>query len=177
MFFFGSLLVTLPFLANSLSGRGINNLGCLEATLGLGLILGSLLISQKKSQSLKSSDLFLAVLALGFCFTTLGIIQSLRIEQIFSYLVITLLIGIAVAIASIYWRSLLQTAVPNELGGRVFSIASTIADTSLPLAIGISGLLLSHCSVHLLLLVSGICLIIIGAALVIVPSSTKHFAS
>lgn len=160
--FFGSLVVSMPFLAKSLTGNGLSNLGYLEATLGLGLLLGALVLHQKKVQNLKNITLFLALLAMGVCFISLGSFSLLQIKILFPYAATVLFLGATAATASIYWRSLLQISVPNEIAGRIFSIAVTIADTTLPLAMVVFGLLLSNWAIGQLLLFAGLSLVTIS---------------
>ncbi len=163
--FYGSLLVTMPFLAKSLSGKGIRNLAYLETALGTGMILGAIVTGRQKLKNVQGNLLFAVTFVMGFCFALTGVISSLKIAVNLPYIAIMALIGLAAAIASVYWRSLLQVHVPNEMAGRVFSVSTMIADLSLPVSFSLFGMLLKQLSISQTLVYSGISLLIIGLSL------------
>lgn len=111
--------------------------------------------------------LFKVILAAGLCFSLLGIAQLYEIEVSWPYIAILLFIGMAAAVASIYWRSLVQVHVPNELAGRVFSVSTIIADVSLPVSFGVFGIVFNHFHLGATLLGCGLSLIISSAALIL----------
>lgn len=163
--FYGSLAVAMPFLAKSLAGDGIRNLAYFETAMGAGLILGAVLIGQQKLQSVNTRPLFAAIITFGLCFTLLGLAGSKGIVITLPYIAIILFIGMAVAVASVYWRSILQVHVPNNMAGRIFSVASIIADVSLPVSFGIFGIALNYFSLAGVMICCGFCLIIISGLL------------
>lgn len=166
-FFIGSLLVALPFLAKKLDGNGVQNLGYLETMMGMGLILGSIIISFRKKERLRDFNLFLFLVLAGFCYILIGLIIYLKILNVFPYLGLMLLLGVLIANASIYWQSLLQFITSNEMAGRVFSISNMIGNVSLPIAFGIFGLLLNFSFIGLLLGLSGASLMVLSGLLLI----------
>ena len=95
-------------------------------------------------------------------------IKAMMIISIVPYMMVMLLIGVAIANASIYWQSILQIHTPDDMAGRVFSISSMIGNISLPLAYGIFGLLLTYSSIGLLMGFFGIFLLIVCALLLVV---------
>lgn len=163
--FFGSLSVSAPFLARSLNGNGVQNLGFLETMIGGGMVLGAVLIHRKAA--LKWSSLFTAVLVAGLCFMTTGIFSSAGLKTKLPYLAVFLLIGFSVATASVYWRSLLQAQVPNEMAGRVFGVCTTVANVSLPLSFATFGALLKHFSIAVTLTGCGVGLVVASLSLMI----------
>jgi MFS transporter, DHA3 family, macrolide efflux protein len=166
-FFIGSLMVSLPFLAKELAGNGVQNLGYLQTMMGLGLILGSLYISLKRKNGIRDSYLFLFMIGIGICYLLIGVFKMMTIVALIPYLILMMLIGIAIANASIYWQSLLQTNTPNEMAGRIFSISTMMGNLSLPLAFGLFGVLLKFCPMKSLLIFSGIALVITSSALLV----------
>lgn len=164
--FYGSLAVAMPFLAKSLTGDGIRNLAYFETAMGAGLILGAVLIGQQKLQSVNTRPLFTAIITFGLCFTLLGLAGSKGIVITLPYIAIILFIGMAVAVASVYWRSILQVHVPNNMAGRIFSVASIIADVSLPVSFGVFGIALKYFSLAGVMISCGFSLIIISCLLV-----------
>jgi MFS family permease len=172
--FFGSLSVSAPFLARSLNGNGVQNLGYLEGMIGGGMVLGAVLIHLKKANS-RSCSLFTAVVVAGLCFVTLGIINSTGLKDKLPYLAVFLLIGFSVATASVYWRSLLQVQVPNEMAGRVFGVCTTVANLSLPLSFGTFGALLTHFSIAVTLTSCGTGLVAAALILMLYYRRLVHF--
>lgn len=66
--FYGSLAVAMPFLAKTLAGSGMQNLGYLETAMGAGMILGAVITGRQKMRNLHGRQLFIIILAAGFCF-------------------------------------------------------------------------------------------------------------
>ncbi len=160
--FYGGLVVAMPFLANKLVGAGSRNLGLLEAAIGGGLIGGGIAIHRSRLSNLPGSILFYAILIMGLSISLIGLTHLIKITSLIPYVIIIFFLGTTIATASVYWRSLLQTHVPNEMTGRVFGIATTIVNISLPLSFGAFGLLLNHFSIALTLIVSGVILVFIS---------------
>jgi MFS family permease len=165
--FFGSLAVTMPFLAKSLAGNGIRNLAYFETAMGVGMILGAILIGQMKLKSVNSRPLLVAIITIGLCFTLLGFAKGNGIIISLPYIPVILFIGMAVAVASVYWRSILQAHVPNYMAGRVFSVATIIADVSLPVSFGMFGIILKYISLDGVMISCGLNLVIISCLLII----------
>ncbi|SDE38281.1 MFS transporter [Sporomusa acidovorans] len=157
--FVGSLSVLLPFLANGLEGCGVNNLGYLEAMIGVGLVAGSAFMSVKKKASVDERTLVLFIMTVGFCFIAISVLQFLRIQTVYIYMLIMMVIGTSIAFAAVFWQSLLQNYTPDHMTGRVFSVSTLVGNTSLPLAYGIFGVLLNLSSIYILTAACGACLI------------------
>jgi MFS transporter, DHA3 family, macrolide efflux protein len=159
-FFYGSLLVSLPFLARELTGNGLRNLGYCQTLLGLGLVLGSIYHGLSNKKNMPDLHLFRFVSGLGGCLLLIGLLKFMFVRSPIAYLIIMAFIGIAVANASIDWQTILQTNTPNDMAGRVFGIASMMGNVSLPVAFGLFGILLNISSVRFLLTLSGALLVI-----------------
>lgn len=164
---FGCLLVAMPLLAKTLAGNGIRNLGLLETAMGVGMILGAVVTGGQKLQKVKGGALFAVIAAAGLCFTVMGVASGFNVTYIPPYIALMALIGAAAATASVFWRSLLQIHVPDEMAGRVFSVSTVIADVTLPLSFGVFGAVLTWFSPALALAACGISLMATGAALII----------
>lgn len=158
--FFGGLLVSLPFLAGALEGKGVQNLGCLETMMGVGLILGSLYTGLKAKTTLKDWHLFLFILILGIGNFFIGVLKGLNVCTLTPYLLLMMMVGAAMANASIYWQSILQMKTPGGMRGRIFSISTMVGNLSLPLAYGLFGFWLQSISLMILMSISGVCLMI-----------------
>jgi MFS family permease len=166
-FFVGSLSVSLPFLADSLGGKGVNNLGLLETLLGAGLLAGATLCSLRSKKMVTERRLFSLMMGLGLCFLCIGTACYYEIENRVIYMIILFLAGAIIANASIFWQLLLQLNTPAIMRGRVFGISTLIGNTSLPISFGAVGILLGISSISIVMLGSGACLVILGIGLVL----------
>ena len=159
--FFGSLSVALPFLADRLAGRGILNLGVLETALGTGMFLGAALLQRRRTEP---GDRALAQAVGGMALGVLlaGTLQGLGIVRLPPYAAAFVVVGAGVALASVFWTTLLQRCVPESMAGRVFALASAAGNLALPLAYGLTGLLLGKVHPAAVLLGSGLTLALLG---------------
>lgn len=164
--FVGSILVVMPFLANILAGKGVNNLGILEAAIGVGIMVGAIYISKYANKRFNELYLFYAIMCMGLGVLALGALQLIQVHLLSVYAIVCVMIGFCVAVASVFWQTIAQLSVPPEMSGRVFSVFSTTGDISLPLAIGGFGILLNYMDSGLLLALAGVCLSLIGIVLV-----------
>jgi MFS family permease len=159
--FFGSLGVVLPFLANGLAGKGILNLGTLEAALGAGLVAGSVALNLRNREP-RASALFKVIALLGIGILTIGAYQVFGIATPRAYAGSFVAIGVCVSMASVHWTTLMQRAVPDRIAGTVFAVASALGNIALPLAYGSFGLVLSAVSLGPVLIACGSTILAIG---------------
>lgn len=161
-FFLGSLMVSMPFMANSISGNGINNLGILEMMLGAGMIGGSLFFSIRKKYLINEEKLIVAIVLIGICFSIIGIVHYFKIGSICAYVIELTVIGSCIACASVFWQWLLQSYTPDYIAGRVFGISALIGNISLPAAYAIFGIILGVSSISAVMTGCGLSLIFLG---------------
>ncbi len=164
-FFIGSLSICLPFLANGLSGTGVNNLGLLEMLLGIGLIAGSIFRRWKKTGSaedMTEKGLMSLMLCYGICFLAISATWYFGITSIVCYLPILFLIGAVIANAGVFWQLLLQTNTPSDMRGRVFGTSTLIGNASMPIAYGVIGIVLKFSGIAPVMLFSGAALILLA---------------
>jgi DHA3 family macrolide efflux protein-like MFS transporter len=171
--FVGSVVVIMPFLAKLLDGNGIDNLGLLQSAIGGGMILGAGYSSKYVCKSFSEWYLFYAIMYMGLGILTLGTLQLIHIELVGFYIIVCIIIGSCIAITSVLWRTIAQICVPAEMSGRVFSVFSTTGNISLPISIGIFGVLLNYMTPGLLFFVAGSCLMAFGV--VLLYSNRKNF--
>lgn len=158
--FVGTLMVALPFLAKSLQGNSVRNLGNLEMMMGIGMFSAAFLQAKVK-EKLQDTHLFLFMMMMGCCYFLIGISNALGILDVAPYMILVLVVGAMIASASIYWRSLLQMNTATEFSGRVFSISNIVGNSSLPVSYGITGVLLSYFSLNTVMILAGLGLIIL----------------
>ena len=153
--FVGCLTVSLPFLANSLAGIGVNNLGYLEAAMGAGIIGSSIIIKSIRKNIKNEFTLVKFIALMGVSFGLISAFKFSGLNTIYMYLIIMVLVGSCIAFASVFWQTLLQNSTPSNMTGRVFSVSSLIGNTSLPIAYSIFGVLLNISSISVLMAISG----------------------
>jgi MFS family permease len=170
--FFGSLAVVFPFLANRLAGKGIFNLGFLEAALGFGILAGSAALGLTRREP-RENALFQALGMLGIAILSLGAYQAFGIATPRPYAGSIIVIGACVATASVFWTTLMQRAIPDRIAGRIFAMASAIGNIALPLAYGLFGLLLSVVSITSILVGCGATILAIAAVAGSIYRSTE----
>ncbi|HWP96034.1 MAG TPA: MFS transporter [Syntrophomonadaceae bacterium] len=157
-FFVGSLMVTLPFLAQGLRGNGVQNLGYLQMMMGVGMLLGSV-IGIKQKAAIQENRLFVLIMMFGVCFFIISGAQFLGFANVAVYMAIMTVFGLVIAVVSIFWQSLLQIKTPNNMAGRIFSISNIVGNTSLPIAYSVFGVILERSPIGNTMLFCGIGLI------------------
>lgn len=163
--FVGALIIALPFLAKELTGDSIQTLGNLEMMMGVGMLLGAISIHLRGKKGFKDKNLFVFIAAIGISFLSIAITKSITNTFLLPYMLLLLLIGVAIANASVYWQSILQLNTSSHMAGRVFSISSMVGNISLPISYGLFGILLKHISISRLMFFSGLALILISMVL------------
>lgn len=164
--FVGSIAVAMPFLANILEGNGLNNLGILQAAFGAGMIVGAVYLSKYGGNFFKGLHLLCAIVCMGVGILMLGALQLTYIHTVEPYAILCIVIGTCIAVISVFWRTLAQICVPEKMAGRVFSVLSTTGDISLPISMGVFGLLLNFATNAEVLFGAGVALILIGIEIV-----------
>lgn len=163
-FFVGYIEVFIPVIALSFKNNGPQALGFFLTSFGFGSILITFVLSIKALLFDESKILFASVFSIGFIFIMIAISQMFLFKSIFVYLPLFVLLGCSIVLAGVSFKTLLQKNVDNQFTGRVFSIASSIGNSSIPLAMIIFGLLLENYSLCNLLYLSGLVLLPLSIA-------------
>ena len=165
--FYGSILIIMPVMANEISGNGARLLGIFQSALGIGTILSSSILCFYKIKGNEDKYMFIGVFGIGISLFFMGLSffksNFLMIPFLFIFFIF---LGCSVAFTSINFKVLLQKKVNSNMIGRVFGVITTIADSSMPIAMLVFGFLLDLYSSNILLLYSGITLVIVNIILV-----------
>ena len=157
----------MPILVTNHYQGGAQELAWLESAVGIGLISGGLLLSiwnlQKKRiyvSMLAMTLVGLMVLLMGFAppgYVWLGVIGTAGM-------------GLTVSLVTGLRRAILQSVVPPEMQGRVFSLilAATIAMD--PLGLMIAGPLTDATRVEIWYLITGVGVILMGISTFFIPA-------
>lgn len=161
-FFVGGIEVFMPVIADAVSETGPKALGMFQAALGIGILVMSLALGKIPISGTKTSPLFTSVMAMGGIQVLACFVPQQTWWTVEGYAVCFLLWGGAMIRAAVSFKTLLQIHTDNELGGRVFALASTIGNGSIPAAMIVFGLLLDYVPFSSLLPISGLALAGLG---------------
>lgn len=179
-FFVGSIEVVIPVLAVDLAGNGAENLGFIQASIGLGAVIMAFLISIYSIDQMEVGLLFGSVFCIGFGYIIVSICGGFGIKYVLPYFFIFLFIGALIILAGTCFKSMIQKSVENQKAGRVFGVVGSVGNGSIPLAMLIYGILLTHIQINVLLLVSGMVLLpvsIVGYYIYKKVGHARHYQS
>lgn len=150
------LTVGLPVISNITLALPAQYYGWLQAGMGIGTIIGSLLIPLfSKRFDIHNSHIFL-ILA-SFCLIPISLALLLPVTRYTSYFIILAASIIATAFATvfnIYTQTLLQQATPNHLLGKVSSFVTMIVMCSYPIGQSLYGILFEVFSTRLPIIIA-----------------------
>ncbi len=142
-FAWGSTSLIFPFFADFLGG-GEMRLGILQGASGLGLMIGAAWINIKFLKNRPNKLLLLILALLGLFYCGIAICLNFGSNSIILYAIFVVFFGILISNAATFWALLIQVNTPENMQGRVFSLASMIGDSSTPLSYAIVGFALEY---------------------------------
>ncbi|MBT3225553.1 MAG: MFS transporter [Deltaproteobacteria bacterium] len=155
-FFVGTFQIITPVLANQLNGRGVQNLGFLQTAFGIGMITISLIFGLVNFLNKREGTvLFGSVFLVGTINVVIALFVYTGISGVQFFLIPFFIYGGLIILAVTSFRTLVQKSIPNNMAGRVFGVAFSVGDVSIPIAMLIYGVLLDQFQVSHLLLLSG----------------------
>ncbi len=135
--FFGTpIFIFLPVIVSKYLDVGATQYGIMQAAMGVGTVLASILFSFIPEPRNKYSLLAIMTFLLGACLIFIGV-KPIYFVVLFSLLSIGFLAGIANVIQNV----ILQRNSPENTRGRVFSFRSTLNSGMRPLSYGFAGLM------------------------------------
>ena len=161
-FFVGYIEVFIPVLSVTFKAHGPQALGFFHTCFGLGTIIIAFILSVTTFAWDERKTLFLGVFLIGIVFILMALPKLFLIDSFFIYLPLFVILGCTIMIAGVSFKTLLQKNVDNEYAGRVFSIAGSIGNGSIPLAMIIFGFLLEFISLQNLLYLCGLVLLFLS---------------
>jgi len=140
-------------------------LATLEAVFGIGMLLGSFLVSIWGGFKNRLITYFISYIALGLGTVALGLPFNF-----YFYVSIWAVVGFFIALSSPLLVGLIQEKVDPEYIGRVFSVFGLINTISLPLGMLVFGPLSDFYDISMIILLSGVGMVLIA----IVPFFIKN---
>ncbi|WP_309868101.1 MFS transporter [Bacillus sp. SLBN-46] len=162
-FFLGfTVTVPIPYIVNTVLKLGTGNFGIIQGSFPVGMIVGALMV-KKLTKKIPYSSLirYLSVsLSILIIITGLPVILekwpfTLLFFVIF-YSIVMFFIGAIVALIDIPFSYIMQNEIPDKYRGRVLSIGISIGKTMLPVALVISGVLLTLIPSYIIQILGGV---------------------
>lgn len=154
-FFVGGIEVVMPVVAAQGPGRGAELLGLFQAALGAGTLVMSLFLTRFTIAGKEKTALFSSVVAMGGIQGAASFIPGLGILAPAGFALCFFAWGGAMIRAAVAFKTLLQSYTDNAFQGRVFALASTVGNASVPVSMIVSGFLLDRISAETGLAISG----------------------
>ena len=161
-FFVGSIEVFMPVIADKISGNGPKTLGFFQAAFGGGTIAMAFALSLVSASGKEKISLFSSTFFIGMVFVASFWIQGDEVTMTGLFIFCLFLMGCAIILASISFKTLLQKNLDNSYSGRIFALAGSIGNASIPGAMILYGVLLDRFHYQGLLLGSGLVLMVLS---------------
>ncbi len=149
-FFIAPLIILLPVVAFGTLRMGSEGFGSLYASLGVGMLGGSIILAAVKLRRHFGLYIIVAIAGFGAAYVLFGL-------STFFFLSIASLgaMGFGVSLASIASSTVFQREVPLELQGRVFSARAVLAQGLQPASLAVVGVLAERLGAQTVLIGSG----------------------
>lgn len=134
----GAINVLISVMADQAYGMGSKGLGLLYASLGFGMIVGSLSTVRLFKPNLEQMQ---AVVGLTFVLDALFQILFVNSPVYIGAVLALIGAGFASALSDTMETTILASLTPNELQGRVFSVSDTLSSSFLGISMMFSGML------------------------------------
>ncbi len=142
-----AITVPVPFMFNTTLGMSSTWVGLVSSGFPIGYLIGTILIQRSgvknRGQSFKVGSLSVLV-GMGIMVVVLLLSHVISNERVAVLTSLAMsIIGIAIAYIDIPLMSFLQLAIPSYVRGRVFSVMTMASRTAMPVAMLLSGKLLT----------------------------------
>ncbi|MFX0054482.1 MAG: MFS transporter [Candidatus Hermodarchaeota archaeon] len=149
----------VPILALVHFNGGAFELAWLQSALGVGMLVGGIALSVWGGFKRRMDTVVVAIVAMGIAIFAVGMTPS----GLFFLAVAGLFIaGVMVPMASGSIMAILQTIVPKEIQGRVFSVVISLSPLMAPVGLAIAGPIAEAFGTSIWYLISGVVMILIG---------------
>jgi DHA3 family macrolide efflux protein-like MFS transporter len=152
-FVIGPAFSLLPLLVTEHFGGGALQLGWLQSALGVGTLAGGLLLSVWGGFSRKMVTSLSGLATLGIGAAWLGLVPATAFPLAVAAM---LVLGLGLTFTNGPIVATLQTIVPPEKQGRVFSLVSSLSTGIMPIGLLLAGPLADLIGVRLWILVAGL---------------------
>jgi DHA3 family macrolide efflux protein-like MFS transporter len=172
MFLVGAPSYLTPLMVTRTFGDEVWKLTANELFWGGGMLLGGIIMASVGPRITRRVRLMVgSVLTTGVLVAGLGISTNMWV-----FFVLGLLIGITFATLNTPAFTIIQERVEPEMQGRVFGFFGIVMTVAMPLSMVVFGPLADQFSVESLLIVAGVLLVAVLAAILAVPAARRSLA-
>lgn len=168
-FFLAPLFTFIPLLVTDYFGKGVLQLGLLNTFWGAGMALGGLVMTAWGGFKRKVKTIILGNVLFGIF---VGIIAIAPVDQFWMALVGFALVATTMPMGNAPILALLQTKVPKEMQGRIFSLGQSLTSLATPIALAIAGPVAEKTGVHLWYWIGAIALLLLTSMFLLRPLYT-----
>ncbi len=161
-FLLGPTSALLPLVITKIFGGGALELGWVESTFGVGIIIAGILLSIWGGFKRRIITSFLGIVGIGISVTAVGLVPA---NMFYLLLVANFFVGFAQVFANGPLNAIFQASVAPEMQGRVFSLLGAGATAMMPIGLMIAGPLSDLVGIRFWFLFGGsICVLMAVAA-------------
>lgn len=163
-----SVTVPLPFIINNVLKLSSREVGIIQSSFPIGMILGAILVKKviKKVSYNKLLVFMSALLSLSMILVGVPpLLMNIRLNSInclLYYSLIMIIFGIAISLIDMPIIYILQKIIPDKFRGRVLSISMSAGKVISPIALILSGFLLNKIPSYILPITGGVLLLVIN---------------
>ncbi|ANF95016.1 MFS transporter [Paenibacillus bovis] len=161
---FMPLAMLFPLMTLSHFGRGGYSASLIEAVFGIGMILGSMLLSVLASKWKDSTYISLSLGIIGITCMVSGMISS---SAFWGFAALSFLMGAAAPLFNGPYMAMIQKAYEPEMLGRVLSLITSIGLLCSPIGLALAGPVVDRYGVQVWFFWSGIIVALVGLAMFI----------
>lgn len=157
-FFINPAFSLLPILVTKHFGGGAMQLGWLESALGIGMVAGGLAMGIWGGFKRR---IFTSLSGIVIASATIVVVGFVPQSALFFTIGVIFVTGVALSISNAPIMAVLQSLVPREMQGRVFTLVGSLIAAMSPLGLAIAGPLADAAGVQTWFLIAGgACLIL-----------------
>ena len=156
---FMPLAMLFPLMTLSHFGRGGYSASLIEAVFGIGMVLGSMLLSVLASKWKDSTYISLSLGIIGITCMLSGMIGS---RAFWGFAALSFLMGAAAPLFNGPYMAMIQKAYKPEMLGRVLSLITSIGLLSSPIGLALAGPVVDRYGVQVWFFWSGIIVALVG---------------
>ena len=156
----------LPILATEHFGGAALQLAWLQSAWGVGMVFGAITLSVKGGWKSRIRTAMLALVVQGVGIAVVGWTPARALWLALAALGVS---GFMNPVVNGLFFALLQTVVPNEMQGRVFTLAMSASAAMSPLGLSIAGPVADRLGVRIWFVVGGLATSLMGATMLRVP--------
>lgn len=149
----------LPLYVTQYFKKGAQELAWLQASMGIGAIVGGALLGFWGGFKRKIFTVMSGIIGIGIGMISLSMIPA---SNYFLSLFAAGLVGTTASIANGSLGPLMQSKVPSEIQGRIFTVLSSLSLGMMPVGLFLSAPIVEHFNIQTAYLISGAACLLIG---------------